>query len=141
MKDLAVQFMTFADYAMVSQDNKFSVIGMFNELRVQQFPGGLASAFLVAIVEGKPDTSYQLTIQGEKQKKTVFPPITLDLRTGIGGTSNITINLNNMAFPEEGDYVFAVMHEKKKIGSTTLKVIRVNKPNAVSEPLKYKLPN
>lgn len=141
MKTLTVQFMTFADYAMVSQDNKFSIIGMFNEVRVQQLPGGLASAFLVAIVSGLTDTSYKVVIQGDKGKKTIFPPITLDLRTGIGGTSNITINLNNLAFPEEGDYVFSIVHEKKTIGTTIIKVINMNKDKGNSQPVTYKLPN
>lgn len=141
MNELKVNFMSFCDYAMVSQENKFSIIGMFDELRVSQLPGGLASAFLVAIVKGKPETTYAISVQGNKGEKTVFPPITLDVRTGAGGVSNITINLTNMGFPEEGEYLFTITYEKKEIGVTKLKVINVAKKTEEEPPLTYKLPN
>lgn len=131
--------MTFCDYAMSSQDNKFSIIGIFDEVRVSQFPGGLAAAAIVAIVKGKPDTSYVISAEGKKGKKSMFPPIELTITTGRSGVSNITINLNNIGFPEAGDYDFILSQGKKEIGQTTLKVIDVSKKN--EEPITYKLPN
>lgn len=129
--------MTFCDYAMVSQENKLSIIGIFDEVRVTQLPGGLASAAVVAIVTGNPDTSYQLTIRGDKGDKNIFKPLEINFRTGISGSSNITINLNNLGFPEEGEYRFVLQHEKKEIGHAAIKVITAPQ----NKPIKYKLPN
>ncbi len=137
MKDLHVQFMTFCDYAMTSQEGKLSIIGIFDEVRVQQFPGGIASAALVAMIHGKPDTSYKLTIKGDKGAKNIFQPVELAIKTGMSGASHITINLNNVGFPEAGEYRFVIQHEEKEIAHTILKVIQVKQQNE----LKYKLPN
>src|SRR5579871_5168126 len=115
MKDLHIQFMTFCDYAMTSQEGKLSIIGIFDEVRVTQFPGGVASTALVAVVEGKPDASYALKIRGDKGKKNIFPTIEVTIRTGLSGRSNITINLNNLAFPEAGEYTFTILHEEKEV--------------------------
>lgn len=137
MKELQVHFMTFCDYAMVSQENKLSIIGIFDELRVKQLPGGLPSAAIVALVKGEPDKSYTLTIKGDKGNKNVFPPLQVNFRTGISGSTNMTININNMNFTEEGEYRFALIYEKKEIGYTSIKVIHVKQPNEVT----YTLPN
>lgn len=136
--DLHTQFITFCDYSMMSQENKLSIIGIFDEVRVQEFPGGLASAALVAIIQGKPSTSYKLTAKGMKGKTEVFPPLELNIITGITGASNITINLKNISFPEEGVYEFVILNGTKEIGKTTLKVIQVQPEN---QGIKYKLPN
>lgn len=140
MKDLSVQFMTFCDYATVSQENKLSIIGIFDQIRLAQLPGGIASAYLVALVKGKPDAVYHVSMQGMKGSKTIFQPIKLEVRMSPMGGSNVTINITNFNFQEEGEYQFSIMHEKKEIGHTSLKVINVNKSN-VPEPIRYKLPN
>lgn len=139
MKDLHIQFMTFCDYAMTSQDNKLSIIGMFDRVQVAQFPGGLASTALVAIVHGKPDTGYTFTVQGDKGDKNIFPPVEVSIKTGLSGTSNITINLNNLGFTEPGEYTFSIKHEKKDIGVTVLHVEQAQQRG--QSELKYTLPN
>ncbi len=117
-----IEFITFCDYALISQENKFSIIGMFDELIVKEYPGGIASAFLVAILKGKPNTRYQLDVLGDMDKENIFPPIDLDVKTGPGGVSNITINLTNMGFPKEGEYLFKIKQKNQTIGQTILTV-------------------
>ena len=137
MKELQVQFMTFCDHALTGKDNKLSIIGIFDEIRVSQFPGGLPSAALVAIVKGKPDTSYTLSIQGGKGKTVLFKPIELSLRTGSSGASNITMNLQNIGFAEPGEYDFTITEGEKEVGHTILHVKQVKEQEEVT----YKLPN
>lgn len=137
MKDLHVQFMTFCDYAITSQEGKLSIIGIFDEVRVSQFPGGIASAALVAIIHGKPDTAYTFTIKGDKGSKNIFQPVELSIKMGMSGASHITMNLHNVGFPEAGEYRFVIYHEAKEIGQTSLKILQTKQQGE----LKYTLPN
>ena len=41
MKDLHVQFMTFCDYSMTSQEGKLSIVGIFDEVRRLMMIDGL----------------------------------------------------------------------------------------------------
>ena len=68
---LHTEIITLCDYALISREGKLSINGIFDELRVQKFPGGIARAFFVATLRGKPDTSYQLKISTENGKKVL----------------------------------------------------------------------
>lgn len=125
MRKLHTQLIAFCDYATISQDNKLSVMGIFDQVRVTQLPGGIARAFFVAIVVGEQDSSYKLTVSGEQGSKTVFPPIQIDMHTGSNGQHNMLIDLVNIGFPEEGKYDFFIRHNKEVVGSTSLQVIHV----------------
>lgn len=122
---LKTEIIALADYASISQENKLSINGIFDELRITKFPGGIPRAFLVATIHGEPALSYKLTITCEdiKTTKNILNPITMDIFTSTSGKSNIIAELNNMGFEREGTYRFAVYNNDQAIGSTLLKVI------------------
>ncbi len=133
---LRTEIITLCDYASISKDGKLSIDGIFDEVRVQKFPGGLARAFLVAVIHGKPDTSYSLRFNleyGIEAKSTNK----LDARTGANGKANIVTELLGLGFEKAGDYNFTIYHEKEKVGSVTMKVMHANESQTVT----YKLPN
>lgn len=136
MKNLTTQLITFADYATISQEGKLSILGIFDRISVNQFPGGVPQAFFVAIVKGEPETARHLSITGELGNETIFPAINMDIRTSDNGQANILMNLANFGFPKEGKYHFVLYEGKEKIGSTHIDVIQAQKTTAT-----YKLPN
>jgi len=134
---LHTEIITLCDYALISREGKLSINGIFDELRVQKFPGGIARAFFVATLRGDVDKAYTLTISTESGKK-VLNTLNLDVRTSLNGKNNIILELVNLGFEKEGDYKFVIRQGDSEVGSIQLKVMAAEQP---SEGIKYKLPN
>jgi hypothetical protein len=135
---LYTEIITLCDYALISREGKLSINGIFDELRVQQFPGGIARAFFVATLRGKEDTAYTLTIKTESGKK-VINTLNLDVRTSLNGKNNIILELVNLGFEKAGEYSFTIYNGNDVVGSTQLKVMGVEQQK--EQEVKYKLPN
>ena len=133
---LTTEIIALCEYATVSREGKLSINGIFDELRVTKFPGGLARAFLVATVHGKPETSYKLQIKIEHKEKTTGS-VNLDIHTSPNGKNNIVTELVNVPFEKAGDYQFVIYNGDEEVGSTLLKVFDV----AEQKTVEYKLPN
>lgn len=134
---LHTEIITLCDYALISREGKLSINGIFDELRIQKFPGGIARAFFVATLRGKEDTSYKLNIKTENGKKIVNS-LDLEVHTSINGKNNIILELVNLGFEKEGEYKFVIYHGDDEVGSTQLKVMSADQP---TEGIKYRLPN
>ncbi len=134
---LHTEIITLCDYALISREGKLSINGIFDELRVQKFPGGIARAFFVATIRGNADTAYKLKINTESSGN-VLNSLNIDIRTSPNGKNNIILELVNLGFEKEGEYKFAIYHDKEEVGSTQLKVMSAEQP---MQEVKYKLPN
>jgi hypothetical protein len=124
MKQLKTEIIALCDYASVSREGKLSINGIFDELRIQKFPGGMARAFLVATVNGEPDTKYDLTLKVESKNggKSPLKDLTLNAMTSPNGKNNLVIELINLGFEKAGDYYFKIYNGNHEAGSTLLKV-------------------
>src|ERR1700722_7462202 len=134
---LHTEIITLCDYALISREGKLSISGIFDELRVQKFPGGIARAFFVATLRGNIDTSYPLKINTENGKKGINT-LNLEVHTSMNGKKNIILELVNLGFEKEGEYKFVIYHGDVEVGSTQLKVMSAEQP---AQEVKYKLPN
>lgn len=126
---LRTEIFTICDYASISRENKLSVNGIFDEVRINQFPGGLPRAFVVATFSGVPETSYGLTLKLENGKK-VLQNLDFDIHTSPNGKYNFVFEIVGLGFEGEGEYKFVVYNGKEEVGSTTLKVIHVIQPKS-----------
>jgi len=134
---LHTEIITLCEYASISREGKLSINGIFDELRVQKIPGGIARAFFVATLQGKPETTYQLKIKTENGKNVVNS-LGIEMQTSLNGKSNILLELLNMGFEKEGEYKFVIYHNDEEVGATKLKVMIADQP---AQEMKYKLPN
>jgi len=134
---LHTEIITLCDYALISREGKLSISGIFDELRVQKFPGGIARAFFVATLRGTPDTSYKLKINTENGKK-VMNSLDIEVHTSMNGKNNIILELVNLGFEKEGEYKFVIHNGEDEVGSTQLKVLSAEQQQ---QEVKYKLPN
>lgn len=134
---IQTELIVLCDYASVSKEGKLSINGIFDEIRLTKLPGGIPRAFLVATIQGAPNTLYRFTIKLEHdgESKNLLNHLTLDTHTGPNGKNNLIVELVNLGFTKEGNYYLKIYHGDDEIGSILLKVIHV-KP----EPT-YKLPN
>ncbi len=121
---LTTQIIALCEYASLSRENKLSINGIFDEIRVSQFPGGVPRAFLVATLSGSPDKSYNLTIKLEHDNKIINASDITTVTSG-NGRNNLLIEFVNLGFESEGDYKFVINDGKVEVGSTEIKVIHV----------------
>jgi len=125
MKKLSIEIISLCDYTLIAQNNKPSLIGIFTELGVQQFPGGIPQAVLFATIKGESNTTYKLTFETEGKKgKVPFPPLEMDIQASANGKFNMNINIGNFVFPEPDEYIFAIYNGKELVGSTALTVFQ-----------------
>ena len=128
-KQLRTEIIALCDYALVSNDNKLSIMGIFDELRSENFPVGFLDKYLVATINGDPDTEYKLTVELEKDnnRKNLLRPIIVNATTSPNGKNNLIIRLTNVGFKDDGNYFFKIYNGNTEIGSTRLKVIDIKK--------------
>jgi hypothetical protein len=124
--NLKTEIIALCDYASVSREGKLSIGGIFDELRVQKFPGGIARAFLVATINGEPDTHYSLDLKVENESggKSPLKDLSLNAVTSPNGKNNLIIELVNLGFEKEGDYKFKIYNKDEMVGSTLLRVYK-----------------
>jgi hypothetical protein len=129
MKQLKTEIIALCDYASVSREGKLSMNGIFDELRIQKFPGGIARAFLVATISGEPNTQNNVILKVESKNggKSPLKDLNLDAITSPNGKSNLIIELVNLGFEKEGDYYFKIYSGGREVGSTLLKVFAAGK--------------
>jgi hypothetical protein len=139
MKQLKTEIIALCDYALVDQLGKVSIMGIFDELRVEKFPGGFIDKFLVATIYGEPSKPYTLIVKLEKEGngKNLLNPTIVNITTSPNGKSNVIVRLANVGFEKEGDYRFLIYNGIEKVGETLLKVIRLDK---IQQPT-IKMPN
>ncbi|KKP59705.1 MAG: hypothetical protein UR54_C0025G0012 [Candidatus Roizmanbacteria bacterium GW2011_GWA2_34_18] len=121
------EIITLCDYALISQEGKLSVIGVFDEVRVMQIPGGVARAFFVATIKGEPQTNYSFILKAENEndKSEILKPLEIKVKTGYNGKSNILVQLINLIFNKPGEYRFSILSNDEIIGSLVLQTFLV----------------
>lgn len=124
MKKLKTEIIALSEYASIAQDNKVSIMGIFDELLVEKFPGGFVNKFLVATIIGEPGASYSLIVKLEKEgeKKNLLNPTMLNPKLSSSGKHNLVVALQQVGFETEGTYYFKLYAENEEIGSTKLEV-------------------
>ena len=140
MKQLKTEIIALCDYASVSREGKLSINGIFDELRIQKFPGGIARAFLVATILGEPNKQYTLNLKVESKNggKSPLKDLVLNALTSVNGKNNLMIELVNLGFEKEGDYLFKIYNGNEEVGSTLLKVFQGSGKYNIND---LKLPN
>ncbi len=129
MKQLKTEIIALCDYASVSREGKLSINGIFDELRVAQFPGGIPRVFFVATIVGTPNTSYNLNLKIEPGKGFAGEKNSFELNasTAPNGKNNLIVELAGLGFKGEGDYRFILKEGNREVGSTLLRVFQKDK--------------
>jgi hypothetical protein len=128
-----VNLITLSDYASVSREGKLSIDGIFDKLNVTTFPTTLVRAFFVATVNGDAFTEYKLDLNFKKGNKQIAS-FKLVSSTGENGRNNLVVELVGLPIESEGKYEFALVHNKKELGSAFLEAIVVDNNQNINLP-------
>ena len=129
MKDLTVDLFVLCDYASVSQEQKLSVIGIFDQFFVANLPASWPKMYLVAVIKGEVHSEYPLTLKLTPPKETdqKLPDRELKITLGANGKANIITELVNFPLPLAGVYQVQLLTESHIVGELEF---RVNKTTA-----------
>jgi len=124
MAKLQTEIFVLCDHAIVSQEQKLSVIGIFDQFFVANLPASWPRMFLVAVLKGEPSQEYSLKLRlvPPQKMEPEFPDKELKLRLGQNGNANLLTELVNFPLPHAGLYKFEILTDNQKVGELEFKV-------------------
>ena len=129
MPALSTDIFVLCDYATVSQEQKLSIVGIFDQFFVANLPTNWPRMFLVTVLRGQQGTEYPLKLKivppGQTDQK--FPERELKVTLGQNGKANLLTELVNFPLPLAGVYKVELSSENQQIGQLEF---RVNKTTA-----------
>lgn len=135
MSKLTIDIFVLCDHATVSQDQKLSIIGIFDQFFVENLPTNWPKMYLVAVVRGEAGEEYPLTLKLTPPEKVEheFPAKEFKIKLGQNGRANVISELVHFPIQVAGVHKIQLFMEKEKIGELEYKV---NKTTATYEPNK-----
>jgi len=133
---LSTDIFVLCDYASVSQEQKLSIVGIFDQFFVANLPTTWPKMYLVAVVSGESGKEYPLALKLQtptKEQNSNFPDKEFKITLGQNGKANVMTELVNFPLTQAGVYKIQIFNEKEKVGELEFKV---NKTTATYEPSK-----
>jgi hypothetical protein len=132
MAKLTTDIFVLCDQALVSQEQKLSIIGIFDQFFVTNLPTAWPKMYLVAVVRGTAGEEYSLTLKLTPPQKgeNDFPDKDFNIKLGQNGKANVMTELVNFPLSIAGIHKVQLFHEKDLVGELEY---RVNKTTATYE--------
>lgn len=129
MPKLSTDIFVLCDHASVSQEQKLSIVGIFDQFFVENLPSNWPRMYLVAVVRGEAGEEYPLTLKLAPPQKTAneFPPKEFKIKLGQNGKANVMTELVHFPLQVAGVHKVQLFTGKEKVGELEY---RVNKTTA-----------
>ena len=117
---------TLCDYASISQDQKLSVIGMFDQFFVANLPTNWSRMFLVGVIKGQPGEKLSLTLRltPAGSPNPDFPEKNVEVTLGNNGHANLITELVNFPLQAPGVHKFEILSQGNAIGTCEFNVTK-----------------
>ncbi len=129
MAKLTTDIFVLCDQAIVSQEQKLSIIGIFDQFFMANLPTSWPKMYLVAVVHGDAGSEYPLILKLVPPQKTEskFPDKEFKITLGQNGKANVMTELVNFPLTMTGVHKMQILNEKDLVGELEF---RVNKTTA-----------
>lgn len=123
MSTIKTELVALADYAMTAEDEKLSVIGIFDKVFVRNLPTNHARLSFVVTFVGEPNTTEEvkLKIMSPSGKEAFVSDVKLNF--GENGKFNFVSNFEGFPIKEAGAYQFGFVQGKIQLASYDLNAI------------------
>lgn len=124
MDKLSTEIFVLCDLASVSQEQKLSIIGIFDQFFVANLPTQWPRMFLVAVLRGQPQKEYPLNLKivPPTQTEQKFPDREIKVTLGQNGKANLVTELVNFPLPAAGVYRVQLASDGQAVGQLEFKV-------------------
>jgi hypothetical protein len=106
------------DHALVGQDGKVSLMGIFRNISVSGLPAQHPRMFLVAILG---------LLRPDGQQSMPNPP-EISVHAVAGQDVNVIVELNNMSFTTYGTHRFELTVDGEAVGSLPVSIVQMQPP-------------
>ena len=130
--NLTTEIFVLCDHASISQDQKLSIIGIFDQFFLANIPTTWPRMFLVAVVNGDANKELPITLRITPPKKTEknLPDKEIQIKLGPNGKANLITELVNFPLPVPGVFKVQILSGDEKVSELEF---RVNKTTATYE--------
>lgn len=124
MAKLTAEIFVLCDHASISQEQKLSIIGVFDQFFVASLPSVWPKMYLVAVVRGDAGKEYPLTLKMVPPAKTEqnFPDKEFQITLGQNGKANVMTELVNFPLSVAGPHKIQLFSSKDQVGELEFKV-------------------
>lgn len=121
-----LELFTLCDYATISQDQKLSVIGMFDQFFVANLPTNWSRMFLVGVLKGQPGQKLSLTLKlvPAGTPNPDFPEKNVEVTLGNNGRANLITELVNFPLQAPGVHKFEILSQGASLGTCEFNVTK-----------------
>ncbi len=114
------------DHALVGQDGKVSLLGIFRNISVSGLPAQHPRMFLVAILglEIGPHSVVVRLLRPDGQQAMPNPP-EISVHASAGQDVNVIVELNNMSFTTYGMHRFQLSVDGQAIGDLPVSIVQM----------------
>ena len=124
MNDAEVRLAVLCDHALVGQDGKLSLLGIFRNISVSDLPAQHPRMFVVAILgldQGQHGVVVRL-LDPEGKPAMPQPPEMAVHSAGGGQDVNVVVELNNLSFGAYGTYRFDIEVDGRTVGALPVSI-------------------
>lgn len=124
-----IRLAALCDHAMVGQDGKVSLLGIFRNISVSGLPAQHPRMFLVAILglEVGPHTVVVRLLRPDGQQAMPNPP-EISVHAAGGQDVNVIVELNNVSFTTFGMHHFQLSVDGAAIGDLPVSIMQMQQP-------------
>lgn len=138
--NLTTELFVLCDYASISQEQKLSVIGIFDQFFAANLPTNWPRMFLVAVLKGQPGSQHSLTLKlVTPTPSEAFPEKTVELSLGNNGKANLLTELVNFPLNAPGAYKFEIRSGQEIVGALEFNVTKTTATYQGPQPDKKKV--
>jgi uncharacterized protein DUF6941 len=124
-----IRLAALCDHALVGQDGKVSLLGIFRNISVSGLPAQHPRMFLVAIL-GLEVGSHSVVVRllrPDGQQSMPNPP-EISVQAAAGQDVNVIVELNNMSFTTYGNHRFQLSVDGEAIGDLPVSIVQMQPP-------------
>ena len=124
-----IKLAALCDHALVGQDGKVSLMGIFRNISVSGLPAQHPRMFLVAILglEVGPHSVVVKLLRPDGQQAMPNPP-EISVHAAAGQDVNVIVELNNMSFTPYGMHKFQLTVDGNAIGDLPVAIVQMQAP-------------
>lgn len=124
-----IRLAALCDHALVGQDGKVSLLGIFRNISVSGLPAQHPRMFLVAILGLEPGahTVVVRLLRPDGQQAMPNPP-EISVHATAGQDVNVIVELNNMSFASYGTHHFQLSVDGEAVGDLPVAIVQMQPP-------------
>ncbi len=124
MSEPEVRLAVLCDHALVGQDGKLSLLGIFRNISVSDLPAQHPRMFLVAVlgVDQGPHAVVVRLLDPEGKPGMPNPPEMAVHSSGPAQDVNVVVELNNLSFGTYGNYRFDIEIDGRTVGALPVSI-------------------